>query len=202
MVEIIGITDKISYIPASSPPLSSDIGLITGHKALWLFDVGDSPAAADAVNSFCGPKNAVISHFHRDHMGNLEEINLAKIYLSLNTHRYTNRGEIVEKDVYIEDGVKLHIFNLPSSHAKGSLGLEVNGKYAFLGDGTYPSVKRGRACYNSSVLKEEIAVLKNLSAEYFLLSHADGLIKSQEEVLSELERIYSQRDPRQSYIFL
>ncbi|MGN0628811.1 MAG: hypothetical protein ACI4IW_04205 [Oscillospiraceae bacterium] len=202
MPEIISITDKISYIPASRSPLSSDIGLIVGQKALWLFDVGDSLAAAEAVNSLDGPKNAVISHFHRDHMGNLEEINPAKIYLGANTYRYASRGEIIEKDFYIEDGVNLHIFPLPSSHAKGSLGLEVDGKYAFLGDSTYSTAKQGRECYNSSVLKEEIAVLKNLKAEYFLLSHAVGLIKNREEVLSELEKIYSQRDPRQSYIFL
>ena len=202
MPEIISITDKISYIPASRSPLSSDIGLIAGQKALWLFDVGDGPAAAETVNSLSGPKNAVISHFHKDHMGNLEEINPDKIYLGANTYRYVNRGEIIEKDVYIEDGVNLHIFPLPSSHAKGSVGLEVDGRYAFLGDGIYSTAKQGRECYNSSVLKEEIDVLKNLKAEYFLLSHTAGLIKNREEVLSELEKIYSQRDPRQSYIFL
>ena len=135
-------------------------------------------------------------------MGNLEEINPDKIYLGANTYRYVNRGEIIEKDVYIEDGVNLHIFPLPSSHAKGSVGLEVDGRYAFLGDGIYSTAKQGRECYNSSMLKEEIDVLKNLRAEYFLLSHTAGLIKSREEVLSELEKIYSQRDPRQSYIFL
>ena len=98
--------------------------------------------------------------------------------------------------------MKLRIFPLQSSHAKGSLGLEVNGEYAFLGDGVYPGTKNGKACYNASVLKEEIAVLKNLEAKYFLLSHDENFVRKKEDVLKDLEDIYSQRNPRESYIFL
>ena len=202
MPEIISITDKISYLPASENPLSADVGIIEGQKALWLFDLGNSAEAAEALNALKKPKNAVISHFHSDHLGNLERVVLSELYLGANTFNYAGRGKIVREDTYIDDGVKLRIFPLPSSHAKGSLGLEVSGEYAFLGDGVYPGTKNGKACYNASVLKEEIAVLKNLEAKYFLLSHDENFVRKKEDVLKELGDIYSQRNPRESYIFL
>lgn len=201
MPDIIKISEGISYIPATDSPLSADIGIIEGREHLWLFDVGSSVSVAREIDSLEKPKNAVISHFHPDHMGCLKEISFDEIFLGANTLRYAGIGTTVEGDVYIEDGVKLHIFHLPSCHAKGSLGLEI-GDYAFLGDGTYPSMKKNRACYNSSLLKEEITVLKGLSAKYFLQSHSKTFIRKKEDVIAELEKIYSLRNPKESYIFL
>ncbi|MBQ3500781.1 MAG: hypothetical protein IJA70_05090, partial [Oscillospiraceae bacterium] len=107
----------------------------------------------------------------------------------------------VADDIFIDDGVKIHIFPLPSSHAKGSVGLET-GDYAFLGDATYATMKQGRVCYNASVLKEEITVLKNLSAKFFLISHDEKFIRPKEEIIAELEEIYSKRDPKESFIWI
>ncbi len=202
MQTIINIAKGISYIPASESPLSADIGIINGKENVWLFDVGNGPKALGIISDMKGPRSTVISHFHPDHMGNLEKVDLSEIYLGKNTYNYANCGNVVYSDIYIDDGAKLHIFPLPSSHAKGSIGLEVNRRYAFLGDGTYATVKRGKACYNASVLEQELDVLKNLEAKYFLLSHEKKFIKSRDEVISELEKIYSFRNPKESYIFL
>jgi len=199
---IIDIESGISYLPAGGPPLSADIGIINGEKHIWLFDVGNGPAALGALAELEGVKNAVISHFHPDHMGNLDKIDLNEIYLGKNTRSYTDHGTVVCGNIYIDDGIKLHIFPLPSSHAKGSVGLEVNGKYAFLGDGTYAALKGGKVCYNTSVLKDELSVLKSLEAKYFLLSHDEKFIREREEVISELEGIYSRRSPKESYIIV
>ena len=147
------------------------------------------------------PKNAVISHFHPDHIGNLEHVDLNEIYLGANTFKYAKRGKVIDKDVFIDDGIKIHLFPIPSSHAKGSLGMEI-GDYAFLGDATYSTMKQGKACYNSSVLKEEISVLKNLSAKFFLISHDEEFIKPKEKIVAELEEIYSRRDPKESFIWI
>lgn len=201
MPEVIRINERILYIKASEKPLSADIGMIEGDKFLWLFDLGADASAADFLNDIEKPKNAVISHFHPDHMGNLEQISLCEVYLGANTFKYTHRGNIIENDVFIDDGIGIHLFPLPSSHAKGSLGMET-GDFAFLGDAAYSTMKQGRVCYNASVLKEEIAVLKNLSAKYFLISHDEKFIKPKEEVIAELEEIYSKRDPKESYIFI
>lgn len=201
MAEIIKINDRISYIKATENPLSADVGIVEGDEFIWLFDIGADESVPISLNKIQKPKNAVISHFHPDHMGNLEHVEFEKIYLGANTFKYAKRGTVVEKEIFIDDGIKIHIFPLPSSHAKGSLGLET-GDYAFLGDGTYATMKQGRICYNASVLKEEIAVLKNLSAKFFLISHDERFVRPKEEIISELSEIYSKRDPKESYIWI
>lgn len=201
MAEIIKITDKISYIKATENPLSADVGIIEGDEFIWTFDVGADESVPISLNKIQKPKNVVISHFHPDHMGNLEHVNLNEIYLGANTFKYANRGTIVGEDIFFDDGVKIHVFPLPSSHAKGSVGMKI-GDYAFLGDATYATMKQGRICYNASVLKEEIAVLKNLSAKFFLISHDEKFIRPWEEILAELEEIYSKRDPKESFIWI
>lgn len=198
---MIKINEKISYIKAKSEPLSADVGIIEGDKYLWVFDIGADESVPMELIGSGKPINIVISHFHPDHMGNLEHVPSNEIYLGANTFRYAKRGEVVEKDIFIDDGVKLHIFPLTSSHAKGSVGLEI-GDYAFLGDAAYATVKQGKVCYNVSVLKEEIEALKKLSAKYFLISHDEKFIRLREEIIAELEEIYSKRNPKESYIWL
>ena len=199
MADIIKITDRISYIKATEKPLSADVGIIEGDEFCWIFDVGADESVPISLNKIQKPKNAVISHFHPDHMSNLEHVDLNEVYLGANTFKYAKRGTVVDKDVFIDDGITIHIFPLPSSHAKGSLGMEI-GDYAFLGDATYSTMKQGKVCYNASVLKEEIAVLKNLSAKFFLISHDEKFIRPKEEIIEELEEIYKKRDPKESYI--
>ena len=199
MADIIKITDRISYIKATEKPLSADVGIFEGDESVWIFDVGADETVPISLNKISKPKNAVISHFHPDHMRNLEHVDLNEIYLGANTFKYAKRGTVVDKDVFIDDGITIHIFPLPSSHAKGSLGMEI-GDYAFLGDATYSTMKQGKVCYNASVLKEEIAVLENLSAKFFLISHDEKFIRPKEKIIEELEEIYKKRDPKESYI--
>ena len=201
MADIIKITDRISYIKATEKPLSADVGIFEGDESVWIFDVGADESVPISLNKNPKPKNVVISHFHPDHMENLEHVDLNGVYLGTNTFKYAKRGTVVDKDVFIDDGITIHIFPLPSSHAKGSLGMEI-GDYAFLGDATYSTTKQGKVCYNASVLKEEIEVLKNLSAKFFLISHDERFIYQKEEIIAELEEIYSRRDPKESYIWI
>ena len=201
MAEIIKINDRISYIKATGKPLSTDVGIVEGDEFIWIFDVGADESVPISLNKIQKPKNAVISHFHPDHMGNLEHVDLNEVYLGANTFKYAKRGKVVDGDVFINDGAEIHLFPLPSSHAKGSIGMET-GDYAFLGDAIYSTMKQGKVCYNASVLKEEIAVLKNLSAKFFLISHDEIFVRPKEEIISELEEIYKKRDPKESYIWI
>ena len=201
MADIIKITDRISYIKATEKPLSADVGIIEGDEFCWIFDVGADESVPISLNKIQKPKNAVISHFHPDHMSNLARADLNEIFLGANTFKYAKMGKIIDKDVFIDDGIEIHIFPLPSIHAKGSLGLEI-GDYAFIGDATYATMKQGKACYNASVLKEEIAVLEKLSAKFFLISHDEKFIRPKEKIIAELLEIYSKRDPKESYIWI
>lgn len=202
MSKMIKITDDISYIPASSNPLSADIGIIWGKEHIWLFDVGNGLDLVTFIEKMPGNKNIVLSHFHPDHIANLEQIHYQDLYIGAHTYQYTHKGTIIKNKQSFHDGINLELFELPSSHAKGSLGLEVNGLYAFLGDGIYSTRKKGKTCYNANLLKEEIQILKALKAKYFLLSHDEKFIYPKEEIIQQLEKIYALRDPQTAYIFL
>lgn len=201
MSGIIKISERLSYIKACEEPLSADVGIVLGDRYLWVFDVGAVKANAEYIRSFKKPVICVLSHFHQDHIGAIESVDAEKIYLGANTKKYVGRGEAVTDDLYFDDGVKIHIFPLPSSHAKGSIGLEADG-YAFLGDGTYSCSKNGKIFYNATLLKDEIDRLRSLEAKYFLLSHDEKFVFSRGEVISELDKIYSLRQKDSPYIFL
>lgn len=202
--ERISIDDRLSYWKASQEPLSADIGVLEGDKYTWIFDVGNGLEAADCIRSLPGPRRAVLSHFHQDHIGNWREAEFETLYQGAHTFRYTGTGEIVRGSLTLEDGVQIRIFEIPSSHAKGCIGMEVDEKYAFLGDATYCTAKntQGRLAYNANLLADEIKVLRTLKAQYFLLSHNDTFVRPKEDVLAELEEIYARRDPQSPYIFL
>jgi glyoxylase-like metal-dependent hydrolase (beta-lactamase superfamily II) len=203
MKERIVIDERVSYWKASEQPLSADVGVVRGDRYWWLYDVGDDAALARCIEALPGEKRIVLSHFHGDHTGNLGRLRYDALYVGKNTARYLDTAcVIVDRELVLADGVQLRIFPLPSSHAKGSVGLEVGGRYAFLGDGTYSTHKKGQEVYNAGLLKEEIGVLRALQADWLLLSHGTPLLRPRDEVLAELEAIYQKRNVRESYIIL
>lgn len=201
-MEKIQITERIFYWKASNEPLSSDVITVQGDKAFWIFDVGNNPEVAKEIQTLPGEKNIILSHFHEDHIGNLEQIEFHQLYQGSHTKKYTNQGMTVKGDLYLEDGVRLHLFELPSSHAKGSIALEVDETYAFLGDGTYSRMYKGRVAYNTQLLLAELRTLKSIQAPYVLLSHEDPLIHKKEEVIAELTEIYQKHEKNEAYIYL
>lgn len=200
MMEKRKIADSIYYFPATESPLSADVGIIQCAEGVWLYDVGSSDEAASAIEVITGNKNVILSHFHPDHAGNTDRVSCDMLYAGKFTcERLGGIGIPVEAHMYFENGV--HLFPLPSCHAKGCLGLEY-GAYAFLGDAVYATNKDGRTAYNAGLLKELIAVLKSLEASWFLVSHSVPFVKQKTEVIAELEEIYALRSPREPYIFL
>lgn len=195
-MEEIDITDKISYIKATSHPLSADIGIIKENGKLWLYDVGNNE---EVLKQLTDCYNIAISHFHLDHVGNIKKIQMNQLYVSKETYRHTHVGMIVNQDIYIGN---LHLFPLPSSHAKGCIGLEVDGKYTFVGDALYCKSKGGQAFYNVQLLKQEIEVLKKLKSKYLLVSHDEQYVRNKEDIIQELETIYQRRNPNDSNILV
>lgn len=184
----ISISDTISYIEASDDPLCADIGIIRRDDGIWLYDVGNGERNIAGLN---GSYHVVLSHFHADHTGNIDRIHAEQLYVSRETYDHIHRGEIVREDVYTGG---IHIFPLPSSHTKGSLGLEADEAYAFVGDGLYCKVKDGFYVYNAQLLQAEIEVLARLKAPKLLVSHFKGLIRDKDEVIEELKEIYGKRE--------
>lgn len=198
----IRLDEKIQYLPSAENPLSAEVVLVEGQEHLWLFDVGCGDPALDMLRRLPQKPRVVLSHFHPDHMGNLPWLDAEQVYLGKYTCEKAGAGTVVDRPLTLSDGVELRIFPLPSCHAKGSLGLEVNGRYAFLGDGVYSTVKQGRPCYNATLLKDTIDTLSGLQASDFALSHGSPFLQAKADVLSMLKSIYSRRIPNRPEIFL
>ena len=194
------INDRISYLPGRENPLSSEVVIIKGDTYTWIFDVGAGEEALSFLESIEGEKNVVLSHFHNDHTENLSAITYHELYQGGNTKKYTKDGETVECELTIEDGVKLTLFPIPCSHAKGCLGLVVDDTYAFLGDAVYPADKKGELLYNVSLLAQEIALLKEIKAEYICVSHKPGFIYKKKAIIAFLESVYRRRELGEAYI--
>ena len=196
------ISDRISYFPAVEEPLAADVGVVEGDTYTWLFDLGPHDPAIHALQSLNSTKPfcLVLSHFHQDHIAGWDQLLLHDLYVGKHTYKYTRSGLVVESDLYINDGIQIHLFPLPSTHAKGSLGMEINGTYAFLGDGIYPMHKNGQDLYNANLLADQIRVLRSLKADSFLLSHDEPFLHRKEDVISELEAIYAKRQSQSMYI--
>ena len=233
MTKIVKLTDRIRYLQMSYEPLSADVVAVRGDSAWWIFDVGACDEAVDFINALPRSsessthldtseciknatvplkKNIVISHFHRDHLLNVQRMCSGEISLDINVlyvGAYASKtfGEIegVAKNVVMEplafdDGVQIQILPMPNSHAKGSLALIVD-DYVFLGDATYPMVGHGAPdVYNVQILGEQIKLLKSLKPTRFCLSHKRGLVRDKDSVIQFLESVYARRQKNENYI--
>ncbi len=213
MEKEIVLTERISYLKAEKEPLSADVIVIKGNRYRYFFDVGNAEHTAAYLTGLPGEKQAVLSHFHEDHSGNLGRIPLETLYVGEWTERHLKKMKdldtktvgsrvTVSAPICIEDGVELEIFPVPSSHTKGSLALMVDKEYVFLGDALYPKTQAGRSAYNVQLLKEEIEWLKALPATRIFSSHEARPMKKKEVVLRYLEAVYKKRILGEPYIFV
>jgi len=195
------LSDRVAYLPASFEPLSSDVGIIRGDRYCWIFDTGRCDEAANVIRGISREKNIVLSHFHGDHTDNLCRVTYKNLYCGDYTQRRLQTGAAVNEPLSFDDGVKLTIFPLPSTHSKGALGLEVNEEYAFLGDALYTAYKYGEIAYNAGRMNEMLQTLKKLKADKFLISHKRNFVQPREKIISRLEEIYKDRIPGEPYIY-
>lgn len=187
---------KYKVLKGGENPLSCDVALIDTDNYLYVCEAGNKEEIVTKLNEINKEKIIIISHFHLDHIANLNKLNYSKLYVGDNTYRYTQAGQIVSEDIYIDN---LHLFKIPCCHAKGSIGLEYD-EYAFIGDALAPTNKNGEYVYNAQLLKQEIDTFKKLKANYFVSSHNMEEYKTKDEVINYLESIYSRREKSNSYI--
>ncbi|MDO4188469.1 MAG: MBL fold metallo-hydrolase [Lachnospiraceae bacterium] len=258
------ISDRIEYIVSSESPLSSDVVFVKGDKATWIFDVGASDEAYEAISkAICEELlnlrrgvNIVISHFHEDHMGNLQKImkhardvqksresnsetsdessmcKSVNLYVSRYTCKHCKADTIdedfvtiVDEQVTVDDGVKIHIFPIPSTHSKGCLCLEVGDEIIFMGDSIFPSYKMIRdgesemgtsydlyeknseyrkqvKVYNVQHLKEQIDLLKMLLGTNVFLSHEKRPLVKKAIIVRFLESVYAKREKDNPFCYI
>lgn len=158
---------RIHHIPSASDPLSADVFIIEGDARYYVFDVGTNEEAFAAVSALDKPVTVFLSHFHRDHIGNMSRLNPEETLAGARTMKYISGGTLVDAPVTIRDGVEIIVRPCVSPHAPGCLIATVNGEYTFIGDLHYarPGTGQGEA-------KGMLNVLKMLDTQYFVISHA------------------------------
>jgi len=199
MSNLVEINGNISYLPATIKPFSCDVVFIKTNKATWIFDVGMSGAAAEAINAVEGPKKVVLSHFHPDHILNLIKVSYDELYVGANTKKYTLKGTVVSGSMQFDEEPEIKLYEIPSSHAKGCLCLGV-GDYLFTGDGTYCKEKILAHSYNTQLLKAEIDFLESVDYKYVCLSHDKHFVQDRLALINLHKEIYARRKPNQNTI--
>ncbi len=216
------ISERVSYIPACDKPLSSDIGIVRGDSRIYLFDVGSTLQDLNYLYSLPDDKVIVISHSHGDHtwwlgthrpgdseLGAEDNISpcyerpkYSRLFVSKQTAKYTNGGEIVTEPVIIEDGVRIEIAPMPSSHSKGTLVLIVDDELIFLADAAYSAKDSNGAFYNAQLLQEEIAFLESIPASKVFLSHEKRPVRPKEVILRQLRMVLEKWDKKGPQIYI
>ncbi len=165
------------------------------------------------LEAFPKKKKIILSQFQADHTGSIGKISFEEVYagpIMGKYYQYFVPGFEKEKEpekyltvtepVKISDGVELEICPVPSSHAKGSLLVQVNGEYILLGDAFYSRTKDKKAVYNVQLLKEEIRLLNELTGDKVFLSHEKRPVKAKKGIVRFLEKIYEKREQNNPYI--
>lgn len=180
------ITDYITYLPASSDPLSADVYFIEGDESCYLFDVGNNEAALQAISGAEKEKVVILSHYHKDHTGNIDKVDYKELYVGDLTKETIQRGTVVTDKVVIHDGVELVIQHCPSPHTKGSLIVTVNKEYTLIADLYFT-----KAGYDKELADEMLKKLETLDTKYFVVSHQQGEnIFEKQKMITELKEYF------------
>ena len=166
---MIQLAKKVCQIPAAEDPLSADVFIIEGDTRYYVFDVGCNDEALEVLSTLDKPMTVILSHFHRDHIGNMARLAPDKVLAGARTCKYVDNATLVETLLIIRDGVEIVVQPCVSPHAPGCLIATVDGDYTFIGDLYYarPGTGQGEA-------KGMLNVLKTLDTRYFVISHAQG----------------------------
>lgn len=180
------LAPRIFRVPPVDDPLSSDAFIIEGDAQYYVFDVGSSDAAYEAVSALDKPVTVILSHFHRDHIANMSRLTPAEAFAGARTMKYITGGTLVGAPRTIRDGVEIVVRPCVSPHAPGSLIATVDGMYTLVGDLHYarPGTGPGEA-------KGMLNLLKTLKTAYFLPSHrADSPLVERDALLQEIKAYY------------
>ena len=181
------INNNIKYLPSSKEPLSADVYFIEGEKNCYIYDVGNDTNSLTSINRVGRGKTVILSHYHKDHTGNIEQIKCDALYVGRKTHEIIKKGEIVEENITINDGIKIEIIPCTSPHTDGSLIVNINNEYALIADLYFT-----RPPFDTEKAKLMVEHLKNIDTKYFVISHLeDEKIVPKEKMITELSEYFT-----------
>lgn len=163
------IAPHILRVPPVKEPLSSDAFIIEGDTRYYVYDVGASEEAYEAISALDKPVTVILSHFHRDHTANMARITPAETFVGARTRRQLGLGTLVDAPLRLRDGVELLIQPCVSPHAQGCLIATVDDTYTLIGDLHYAQPGKGQG--EAKGMRNQ---LKALRTEYFIISHSEG----------------------------
>ena len=176
------ISERIMYLPATNNPLSADVYFIEGDKYCYIYDVGNNNISKQYINEVNKEKSVILSHYHKDHIGNIEFINFQNLYVGKNTYEKIGKGSIVEDIITINDGVKIEVIPCISPHTDGSLIVNVDNEYTLIADLYFT-----RPPFDDEKAIRMIETLRNIDTEYFVISHQeDEKVITKEKLIVEL----------------
>lgn len=180
------LSDYLYYLPSTQEPLSADAFFIAGQHSTYVFDVGSSQEALDAITALPGPRTFILSHPHRDHIGNLDQLDAQSLYVGDATYEKLKKGTVVTDTLTIRDGIELCIRPCPSPHTAGSLIVTVNNEYTLLADLYFCRPEHDRALAHSM-----LDLLWNIPTRYFVVSHQqEEAVFEREAFLNELSAYF------------
>jgi glyoxylase-like metal-dependent hydrolase (beta-lactamase superfamily II) len=174
--------------------ICSDIGIIKGEKETLLVDVGASAKQVQLLSDLLNKGNLkpvlkiILTHFHPDHLKNLSYFPGDEVYASKNTSRYVKVTNLVNENIEIDLGsIHLEVFQIPSIHAKGSLGVYVKeDQIMFVGDALCLKEKDGQLYTNKDISLNTVSTLKKYQIKDFIYGHK-GQFASCEQTLKFLD---------------
>lgn len=161
------IAPRICRVPPENEPLSSDAFIIQGDARYYVYDVGASDAAYQAIAALGKPVTVILSHFHRDHTANLARLTPADTLVGARTRKQLGLGTLVDAPLVIRDGVEIVVRPCVSPHEAGCLIATVNGTHTLIGDLHYARPGKGQG-----EARGMLNALRALRTEFFIVSHA------------------------------
>ena len=181
------IGTKIKYLSATNDPLSADVYFIDGVEYCYIYDVGNNQASLNYINQVSKDKIIILSHYHKDHTGNIEGVRYRDLYVGKETYESIGKGTIVENMFTINDGTKIDVIHCISPHTDGSLIITVDNEYTLIADLYFT-----RPPFNKEKAIQMLDTLKGIDTKYFIISHQeDDKIVSKDKLLTELSDYFN-----------
>ena len=182
------IGKRIKYLPATNDPLSADVYCIEGDQYCYIYDVGNNENSLRYINQLGKEKVVILSHYHKDHTGNIEGVHYRNLFVGNKTYEVIGKGIIVEDTLTINDGVRIDITFCTSPHTDGSLIVTIDNEYTLIADlyFTRPPFEKEKAM-------KMIEMLRNIDTKYFVVSHQeDEKVIPKDKLITELSVYFGQ----------
>ena len=180
------IGEKIKYLPATNDPLSAEVYCFDGEKYCYIYDVGNNNKALQYINQIEKDKIIILSHCHKDHIGNIKDIHYQNLYVGKETNEVVGTGIIVEDKIIIDDNVNIEITHCTSPHTDGSLIVTIDNEYTLIADLYFT-----RHPFDKKKAIKMIETLKEMDTKYFVISHLEvDKIVPKEQLTGELSEYF------------